>query len=180
MLEGIRKKLGIADDAIAGKRFQLFDEAIKARRVTDASDANFAMHVTGHDEIVEYAQRFPSHGAGNPVEEIYSYTKQDKIRKNFGADIWEIYHLAEKRISGALGIPDAVHDASPSINLPTRINGGHKSMAAEDLVRYREKFGRDPVTHRGPNGIKEAIDGISTGINFPTNRPWSLLSSKSY
>lgn len=170
LLEGIRKILGIAETAIAGKRFQIFEEAINARRVSiasdlsNASDANFAMHVIGVDELADYAVRFPSHGASNPVEEIYSYTKQDKIRRNFGAGIWEIHHLVERRISRALGITtNTVYDTSPAINLPTRINGGYKSMASDELIRYREKFGRDPVTHRGPNGIKEAIDGIFDG-----------------
>ena len=98
----------------------------------------------------------------------YQELNPSRMIDRFGSGIWEKHHLAERRVSRALGMTDeAIQDTSPAINLPTRVGGGFKSMSAEELATYQAKFGRDPVTHRGPNGIKEAIDEIWDRNGFP-------------
>jgi hypothetical protein len=51
--------------------------------------------------------------------------------------------------------------------LPRRIDGGFRTMTTQDLASYRAKFGRDPVPHQGPTGIKAAIDKIFQDNSFP-------------
>ena len=40
-------------------------------------------------------------------------------------------------------------------------------ITADDVQHYKEKCGRDPVYHKGPNGIKEAIDQVFKDMDIP-------------
>lgn len=51
-----------------------------------------------------------------------------------------------------------------SIDLPER-PGGNAGFTDADIAHYRDKFGHDPVYHRGPDGIKEAIDQVFRDMN---------------
>lgn len=62
-------------------------------------------------------------------------------------------------------------DESPSINLPERAppaNGGFSQTQVSD---YIADFGKPPVYHQGPGGIKAAIDDVFTGMNKDPNNP---------
>jgi hypothetical protein len=84
--------------------------------------------------------------------------------RRFGSAGWEKHHLAENRISRALGMEDkAARDTSPAINLPRSA----EILSPQQLADYQAKFGRNPVFHQGPDGIKTAIDKIFRDNQFP-------------
>ncbi|MFO1482659.1 MAG: polymorphic toxin-type HINT domain-containing protein [Verrucomicrobiaceae bacterium] len=179
-LDLTRKKMGIPDGAsLDGKKFDILEEGYaswaRSGKPINSKDANFAMHVTGVEELEAYASRFPNGSANNPVEDIASYTKQDRIRKTFDAPKsyhYEIHHLSERRVSRALAIPEKSPDGSidiwntsPSINLPERLGGA--GFDDSDMQHYLEKYGHKPVFHQGEDGIAGAIEKIFTDMNMP-------------
>jgi hypothetical protein len=181
-LNNLRKKMGIPDGVpLDGQKFSLLDAAFDAERAAGkaimSKQGNFAMHVTGVDEITSYAQRFPNGSASNPVEQIASYTNQKEMQQKFakGAKLdkpsyhYEVHHLSEKRVSEALGIPESQWDTSPGINLPERPPPANGGFDASDVEHYFKKFGHYPVYHQGrPDGIAVAIEDIfKKEMNIP-------------
>jgi hypothetical protein len=169
LIEAIRERLGIAENAVFTKRFRLLEEAWKherqAGRIVSAVDGNQAMHVSQMEEFADYAGKFPAHTQDNPVGELASFKKQKSLRESqaaggkFGAGGYEIHHTSERRISEAVGLPPGVWDDSPGIALPAR-----PGTSQFDAVAYKQKFGHDPIYHQGMGGIKGEIDKIMTGM----------------
>ena len=165
-----KKWLGI--DNPAGHRFEILKHSFMhlfdvGKVPFDSLSGNRSLLVTALEELRDYSQH-------EDFRKIASFKDQTALRDLFNKlpdHHFEIHHLAEKRVSSALGINlKSVQDTSPGLALPSRAS---KWANTSDIAGV---FDGPVVFHQGPGSIAEAIGDAFATMGLPRNYSGGALS----